>query len=732
MNSLFSGKAFKLEQDKDLMIVNFDLEGERVNKIGHLAAGELAQVLEIVKSSSAKALLFRSLKKNSFIVGADINLIQTLKNQEEATQASSEGHVIMNMLEDLKIPTLVAIDGPCMGGGTELSISCKYRVCSDSEKTVIALPEVKLGLLPGWGGTYRLPRLVGLPTSLEMMLEGKNIRPEKAGKIGLVDVVIPSAIFAEKTLELAHGLTKNPVLPGLKPKKFSAQEFLLNSFVGRFIVFKKAHESVMKATRGHYPAPIKILQLLERALGTSRSHHLKLEAEAFGELWTTGESKNLVNLFFLMEESKKVSGTNLTEEQLKALPPVKELGILGAGVMGGGIAAQSAIYGIHSTVKDINLEAVSKAYAHAREVFDKDVKKKKIKPRQRDQRMALIRGQVDYTGFHAHDLVIEAIVENLEVKKKVLPELEANVSNDCIIASNTSSLRLTDMASALKDPSRFVGIHFFNPVEKMPLIEVIHHEKSSPEAIARAVAYSRAIGKTPVVVKDGPGFLVNRLLMPWLNEAAFMLEEGFPIELLDRVAKDFGMPMGPCELMDEVGIDVGTKVAHILNAAFGERAQAAKSSDKVAAASKGGPNAPGARFGKKTGLGFYTFDRPGGKRLKPDQDAINKIIFDGGPVPKCPEYTAQALQWRMFFPMINEAAMALEEGIVANPEMCDLAMIFGTGFPPFRGGLLRYADSVGLDKVVAELERLSQKHGVRMKPSEALRKRAAKSGKFYA
>jgi len=727
MSTEFNGKAWKLTREKDLLIASFDLEGERVNKLAHASVGELKEILALVRSSDAKALLIRSLKKGSFVVGADINLIKTLKNREEATKASAEGQAVFNEIEDLKIPTLAAIDGPCMGGGTEMSLACRHRVCSDSEKTAIALPEVKLGLLPGWGGTFRLPKLVGLPGSLEMMLEGKNIRADKALKMGLVDSVIPQVIFTEKSLEMAHALAAGKDLPGLKAKKFNPQAFLLDNFLGRMLVFKKAREGVIKATRGNYPAPLQILEVLDKALGTSRSNHLRIEAESFGKLWESAESKNLVNLFFLMEDSKKVTGTTLSEEELKKIPAVKELGILGAGVMGGGIAAQSSMFGIRCTVKDINLSAVSKAFAHAYGIFEKDLKRRRIKKHDLEKRMSLIRGQVDYQSFSSLDLVIEAIVENMDVKKKVLAELETQVRKDCLIASNTSSLRLTEMATALKDSSRFVGIHFFNPVEKMPLIEVIYHAKSRPECIAQAVQYSRAIGKTPVVVKDGPGFLVNRLLMPWLNEAAFMLEEGFSIPLLDKVAKNFGMPMGPFELMDEIGIDVGSKVGHILNEAFGDRAKASTVSDKIVAASK---ESSTPRFGRKTGLGFYTWDRPGGRRQEADEEGIRKIIFQGS-TPRCPDHTEESLAWRMFFPMINEAALALNEGIVESPEMCDLAMIFGTGFPPFKGGLLRYADRVGLDKVVAELERLSQKYGARMQPCQPLMEKAKKGERFY-
>jgi 3-hydroxyacyl-CoA dehydrogenase/enoyl-CoA hydratase/3-hydroxybutyryl-CoA epimerase len=726
MENIFSGKAWKLERDGDLLVASFDLQGERVNKLSHLSIGELNQVIDLAASSNAKGLLIRSLKKNSFIVGADIHLIQSLSNIAEARTASSEGQTVFDKLEDLKIPTLVAIDGPCMGGGTELSLSCKHRICSDSEKTVIGLPEVKLGLLPGWGGTYRLPRLVGLPFALEMILEGKSIRADKAEKTKLVDAVVPAALFQEKALEAAHSLIRGKGIPASRPRKEDLSSKLLNSILGRIVVFKKAKEGVMKATRGHYPAPLKILDVLQETVGTSRKSALEIEATAFSHLWATAESKNLVNLFFLMEEAKKNTGSQLTEEAVKKLAPIKQLGVLGAGVMGGGIAAQSATFGIYTLVKDVNLEAVAKAFAHARELFDKQVKRRRLKPRERDDRMGKIRGQVDFTGFGSLDLLIEAIVENVDIKRKVLAEVETYVRPDCVIASNTSSLRLSAMASSMKDPSRFVGIHFFNPVDKMPLIEVIRHETTSEEAVAKAVAYSKAIGKTPVVVKDGPGFLVNRLLMPWLNESAFMLEEGFPIELLDKTAKNFGMPMGPCELLDEIGIDVGAKVSHILNDAFGDRAKASAVSDKVIAATK---DSKVPRYGRKTGSGFYEWDRPGGKRGEPDSMAINQILF-GNSAPQIPEHTESSIQWRMFYPMINEAARALEEGIVDSPAMCDLAMIFGTGFPPFKGGLLRYADSVGLDKIVAELERLSLTMGERMKPSEALKKFAAR-GSFY-
>jgi 3-hydroxyacyl-CoA dehydrogenase/enoyl-CoA hydratase/3-hydroxybutyryl-CoA epimerase len=728
MEQLFSGKAFKLEVDGDLAIVSFDLEGERVNKIGFGAASDLDQILGLIKTRGSKALLIRSLKKGSFVVGADINLIQGLKGEEDARQASSRGQALFSKLEDLGIPSIVAIDGPCVGGGCEMSLACTYRICSDSDKTKIGLPEINLGILPGWGGCYRLPKQIGLMNSLDVILAGKTLNAKKCLKVGLVDMVVPAAILQDKALEIARGLAKGEKPKGFKTPVVDLKTKLLESnFVGRRVIFSQAKSGVLSKTRGHYPAPLKALQIIQDTWGQSRDRVLQAEAKAFAELWATSESKNLVNLFFMMEDAKKNTGCSMSDEQVKKLPEIGELGVLGAGVMGGGIAAQSSTFGFRTTVKDINFDANIKALTHARELFDKMVKRKRITALEREKRLSMIRTQIDFHHFEALDLVIEAIVENMDVKKKVFAELESKVSSKCILASNTSSLRLTEMSKALKDPTRFVGIHFFNPVDKMPLVEVITHEKTSVEVVARTVAWVKAIGKTPVVVKDGPGFLVNRLLMPWLNECAYLLLEGFEIPTLDAAAKKFGMPMGPCELLDEIGIDVASKVSHILQSDFGDRAQAASTSDKILAANKAGETA---RLGRKSGLGFYKWDRPGGKRLEADRDAINQILFNGSK-PSEPEHTYESLTRRMFFPMINEAAMVLDEGIAASPSDVDLAMIFGTGFPPFRGGLCRFADTIGLKKIEAELERMSAMLGARMIPSAALRSRAAATGRFY-
>ncbi len=728
---IFRGKAFHLVKDGDVGILTFDLENEKVNKLSEMSLRELEMILtQIPTHGSLKALLIRSAKKGSFIVGADINVIQTLTDRAQAEMASALGQKIFDLLEDLKIPTLAAIEGPCMGGGTELVAACRYRVCSDSEKTVIGVPEVKLGILPGWGGTYRLPKIVGLMNGTDMILTGKSIRSDKALKMGLVDSVIPSTIFAEKALEFAHGLALGQKIPGKKERQIPLPEKVLTgNFVGRKVFFTQALKQVMKSSGGHYPSPLRSLQVLENFFGRSRQEHLKAEAAAFADLWATDVSKNLVGLFLLTEEVKRDPGVSLSSEVLKNLAPLSSVGVLGAGVMGGGIAAQCASSKIPAIIKDLVPAALGKALAHARGLFAYDLKKKRIKAFELEDRINRIRTSLDFSGFKGLDLIIEAVVENVEVKKQVFTELETKVRPDTVIATNTSSLRLEQMAPAFKDPTRFVGLHFFNPVHKMPLVEVIVQSQTSPEVTARAVAFSKAIGKTPVVVKDGPGFLVNRLLMPWLNEAAWCLWEGQDMGQMDQALKKFGMPMGPFELLDEVGLDVGCKVGHILAQEFGVRAEVCPVLDKILDFNKKLPKDSTPLLGRKSGLGFYKFDKAAGKKQELNQLQIEQVVF-GGSVPSAKAISSENLVKRMIYPMINEAALALKEGIVTEASRVDIGMIFGTGFPPFRGGLCKYADSVGLNKIVTELDGLSKLYGARLAPSAALKEFAAK-GSFY-
>jgi 3-hydroxyacyl-CoA dehydrogenase/enoyl-CoA hydratase/3-hydroxybutyryl-CoA epimerase len=473
MENIFSGKAWKLYKDNEVGVLSFDLEGDKVNKLGEIPLLELEGCLDKVSEDpEIKALLINSAKKGSFIVGADINVIKSLTDKSQAEEASALGQRIFSKLEDMKIPTLAAIDGPCMGGGTELSLACKYRVCSDSDKTQIGLPEVKLGLLPGWGGTYRMPKQVGWMNAMDICLSGKAIRPNKAPKIGLVDAVLPAAIFEEKSLEIARGLSAGKKVPGKKPRKSSFVETLLTKNpLGKSFFFKKAKEGVMKATRGHYPAPIKSLELMKTKHGLSRDEYMKHEAAAFADLWESSESKNLVNLFLLMEAAKREIGADISKEEAKALAPVSNLAVLGAGVMGGGIGAQSIMNNIPTTMKDLNYDAIQKGLQHAASVIGKKVKRKRYTNTEGKQVMAKLRGQLDYEGFKGKDLVIEAIVENMDIKKSAFAELEEHVSDHTIVASNTSSLRITEMAKAFKNLNALLACIFSTPLRKCPSLK---------------------------------------------------------------------------------------------------------------------------------------------------------------------------------------------------------------------------------------------------------------------
>ncbi|MCC6277069.1 MAG: enoyl-CoA hydratase/isomerase family protein [Oligoflexia bacterium] len=689
------------------------MPNEKANKLSSGVLLRLHEVIEELGKSKFKAAIFVSKKPNIFIAGADIEEIKNLKTAQDAENACLVGQTIFSALEVLKIPTIAAIHGACVGGGCEMVLACDYRICSDDPATKIGLPEIQLGVIPGFGGTQRLPRLVGAINALDIILAGKSVDARKAAKIGLVDQAVPKEILLSKARDLALTIIKDGSKK--KPQKFKAKsmgESFLNG-MGSFIVFNKAKKTVLAQTKGHYPAPLKALEVIRKTYGGDQAKGFEIEAHGFGEVAQTDVSKNLINLFFMMEGVKKQTGVTSDEKGV----PVNQIGVLGAGTMGGGIAQLAAERDMQVRLKDITYDAIGKGLKAANDIFKKSVQRKKMTSFDFKRKMGLISGTLDYSGFKTLDVVIEAIVEDMNVKKKVLADMVKSCREDVIIASNTSSLSITEMATAVPHPENFVGMHFFNPVNKMPLIEVIRGEKTSDRAAATVFALSKKMGKTPIIVKDGPGFLVNRLLLPYLNEACFTLGDGASIEFIDKACLKFGMPMGPLHLIDEVGIDVSAKVAKILGHAFGVRAEAAPLMSKVVDAKK---------LGKKNGSGFYFYDSQG-KKLDVDQ---NIYQLTGLPKPKNP-FSEEEIIHRVLFPMINEAALCLEEGIVTTPEAVDLGMIMGTGFPPFRGGLLRWADSIGSAKVVDELEIMATKFGPRFKPSNPLRNMAKTNRTFY-
>lgn len=717
--------AFRLVDCKDyapgLFALHFDLKGEKVNKLSPPVMVELNSVLDNLKNrSDIKALVFLSDKDSIFIAGADIEVIKHISDAKEGTRLASEGQAVIEKMENLPFPVVAAIHGASMGGGTELALCCKYIIVSDAKNTRIGLPEVNLGVLPGFGGTHRLPARIGLQNSLDFVLTGKTMNGEKALKLGFADALVPHQDFKRRALEFGARIAR-----GEKPSKKIKKTFvgqamsgaLEGNFIGRKVMFAQARKMVMSKSHGHYPAPLKILDVLSQSAGKSKKEALKIESKAFGELAVTDVSKRLIDLFFITEKIKKQTGVQ--GGKLDESDKVHHVGVLGAGVMGGGIAQLAASKEIPVRMKDIDYKGLAAGTAAAAKLFNGLVKKRRLTKREADLKMALISSTTDYSGFSQVDLAIEAVVENMDIKKRVLKEAESAMNSDAIFASNTSSLSITELATASSRPENVVGMHFFNPVHKMPLIEVIRGKQTGDRAVAMIFELSKRLGKTPIVVKDGPGFLVNRLLGPYLNESAYLMAEGAPIEELDRAVVEFGMPMGPATLLDEIGIDVASKVGKILYNAFGERVNPCKLNDKLVDAKL---------YGKKTGKGFYVYD------AAQKQGELNPDIYKTlGVKPISPSKEKKG-DWipRLMYPIINEAAMCLAEGIVTEAQDVDLGMIMGTGFPPFRGGPLRYADAVGAKIIVKKLEELAGQYGARFAPCDALLERARKGQTFYS
>jgi len=677
-------------------------------------AERIQEVRTGAKAGEVRALVVESAKPDAFIAGADLSLIEGIESPVEGERGARLGQAIFLEVEKLAIPTLAAIHGVCLGGGTELALACRYRLASDASVTEIALPEVRLGILPAWGGTTRLPRLVGLQNALPLLLAGKRISAEEARRIGLVEEVLPAGRFPEEVEAFVRArLEEGPVPTGAD--RSVVTRLLDDTPPGRTLVLSQARKRVEARTGGHYPAPLKILEVLRRSLGRSVERSFEIEAAAAGELLASEVSKNLLHVFRLREAARKGRGTDAEVEPR----PVEALGVLGAGVMGGGIAQLAAYHEVRARMKDIRHEAVAGGLRHARELFEKAVRKGKLDRREADRKMELVSGGLAYEGFGSLDLVVEAVVEEMDVKRTVLREAEERVSPGCVLATNTSSLSLDAMAEALERPERFGGMHFFNPVHKMPLVEVVRGRKTSDETVATIYAFALSLGKVPVVVrKDGPGFLVNRILGPYLNEAGWLLAEGASVETVDEVAEEFGMPMGPLRLVDEVGVDVARHAGRSLHEALGQRLEPAP--PLVAIADAG-------RLGRKGGRGFYRYEDGELQGVDPE---LHEVLGDS--VPERPSrIEAPEVRSRLVVSMILEAARTLEEGIVDSAADVDLGLIMGTGFPPFRGGLLRFADRSHLRAVLDRARELEEGVGGRFRPPPLLEKLAAEGRGFY-
>ncbi len=699
-------EAFTRELGSDgVLVLTLDVPGEKVNTLSRRLIGGFEALLDgIEKDTAVRAVVVRSGKPDSFIAGADIKDFTAIGSAEEAEALSREGQAIFGRLEGARVPFVAAIHGTCLGGGTELALACRYRVASDDPRTALGLPEVMLGLLPGAGGSQRLPRLVGLAPSLDLILTGRSLRAKKALAVGLVDEVCPPPVLLEVARRAAAGLAEGR----LRPRRGGLR---LGERLLRPVVFSKARSSVLQKTGGHYPAPLEAIEVVRQGTAATLAEGLRLEAAAFGRLATTQASRNLVSVFFATQEIKKDAGY---PEGTRAAE-VRKLGVLGAGLMGAGIAAAAAETGVPVRMKDASQEALGRGLAYARGLLEERVRRRSLTRLEAQQRMDRLSPTTDYSGFRRADLVIEAVFEDLDLKRRVLAETEAATREDCVFASNTSSIPLCSIAEGCRRPEQVLGMHFFSPVHKMPLLEVVTTSRTSAVALATAVAFGRRLGKHVIVVRDGPGFYTSRALAAYVNEASWLLDEGLEVETIDKAATAFGFPVGPVTLLDEVGIDVGAKVAKVMHTHFGERMAPPPSMERILA---------DGRQGRKNKRGFYTYD--GGKKRV---DASVYALLPGGS-RRAPGDPA-AIQERLVFAFLNESALCLQEGILRSPRDGDVGAIFGLGFPPFLGGPFRHLDHLGARFALERLERLRSRHGERFAPAPMLAEMAGQGGRFH-
>ncbi|HEY0350508.1 MAG TPA: 3-hydroxyacyl-CoA dehydrogenase NAD-binding domain-containing protein, partial [Gemmatimonadales bacterium] len=673
--------AFIVQDENGIAVVTFNLPGEPVNKLTSAVRDELEGVLnELRDDAPTRAVVLISGKPDNFIAGADIEEFTAITSQDAAERLSFEGQETVSRVETFHKPIVAAIHGACLGGGLELALACHYRIATDHAKTQLGLPEVQLGLIPGAGGCQRLPRLIGARAALDMILAGKSERASKALRLGLVDEVVPQSILRQVAVTAADRLAREGLPKRGKSGGFAG--FVLDRTpAGRGLVYRGARKQILKRTGGHYPAPLAALEAVRVGLEQGITAGLAEEHRAFGELAVGDVSRKLVQIFFATTALKKDDGV----PSGSAVPrQIRRLGIVGSGFMGAGIAGTAVLnVEVDTRLKDADLARVGKGLKTATALLAERLERRRLTRPQYERLSGLLSGAADYSGFKRADLVIEAVFEDLDTKRRVLAEVEGQVRPETIFATNTSTIPIRHIAAGARRPERILGMHFFSPVERMPLLEVIPTTATSSDTIVTAVRFGRRMGKTVIVVADRPGFWVNRILSPYLNEAGYLLQEGVPIELIDRTMTAFGFPVGPVALLDEVGLDVADKAGGVMHEAFGERMKPAGALGRMLGAT---------RLGRKNGQGFYRY-REG-----------HKAGVDTSVYPLLGVHPADAhedlVQRRLVYAMLNEAAMACSEGVVRSPRDADIGAIFGIGFPAFRGGPLRMIDEVGPGRVV--------------------------------
>jgi 3-hydroxyacyl-CoA dehydrogenase/enoyl-CoA hydratase/3-hydroxybutyryl-CoA epimerase len=705
-----------LTLEDGVAVITLDAPQAAVNTINTRLAPVFARCFDEIESNAAiTAMMLFSAKRDSWIAGADIDELGRVSTAADGEAMSRGGQQLLNRLASLKKPTIAAIHGAALGGGLEVALACRYRIATDHAKTVLALPEVQLGLIPGAGGTQRLPRLIGVQAALEMILTGRNIRAKRARQSGLIHELVHPAILRDVALTRARELGRGVTPTVRDPKRGAARYLLEENALGRRLVFKQAREGVLKKTKGKYPAPLAAIEAVQCGYQDGFAAGLDEEAAQFGALCVTPECRELVYLFFATTALKKESQQRENGEFVVPRD-VRRVGILGAGFMGAGIATVAVQAGSLVRLKDATLDRVAAGWRAVHEVLRERLKKRQLTRPQLDDLLSQVGGTISYSGFAATELVIEAVFEDLAVKHQVLREVEA-AAPSAIFASNTSTIPIRAIASVAAHPDRVVGMHFFSPVHKMPLLEVIEAPTTSAETTATVVHYGRTLGKTVIVVRDGPGFYVNRILAPYINEAGNLLDEGVSIDAIDAALTAFGFPVGPITLLDEVGLDIAGKSGPIMADAFGPRMAPSAALRNVI---------DSGRTGRKSRRGFYRYDERG-KRIGIDE-AVYALTRAG---PSRRELSSSEIQQRTVLPMLNEAVRCLEDGIIRTPRDGDIGAVFGIGFPPFLGGPFRYLDRLGAAVVVQQLESLDARYPGRYSPAERLRAHAANGIRFH-